>query len=322
MTSPTPGPQPSRVYQNHHLDSTRWASWTPRDGDVVVASPYKAGSTWTQQILAMLLGGTPEAILALRSLSVWVEAWFGRGSTQELANTLHVLPDRRVLKTHLPLDGLPFYPQVRYLVVGRDPRDVFMSLFNHYGSYTDFAYDTFNDPPHRVGEPLPRCPDDPRALWKDWICRGWFPWESEGYPFWSNMYNMQTYWDCREEPNLLFLHHSDMLRDLARQARRIARFLGIDASEERIALTVETTTFSNVKRAIANATPPPEAPKNDRPQMLARGLDGFFHRGTNGRWQEILTPEDLTLYEQAKQRVLTPECATWLEHGGDIGGCD
>ena len=39
---------------------------------------------------------------------------------------------RRVIKSHLPLDAVPFFPELRYLVVVRDPRDVFMSFWNHY----------------------------------------------------------------------------------------------------------------------------------------------------------------------------------------------
>ena len=44
---------------------------------------------------------------------------------------------RRFIKSHLPLDALPYFPQVRYIVVVRDPRDVFMSFWNHYSAMTD-----------------------------------------------------------------------------------------------------------------------------------------------------------------------------------------
>ncbi|NQX94559.1 MAG: sulfotransferase domain-containing protein [Erythrobacter sp.] len=38
------------------------------------------------------------------------------------------------MKTHTPLDGLPYYPEAKYLCVTRDPRDAFMSLPNPWGS--------------------------------------------------------------------------------------------------------------------------------------------------------------------------------------------
>jgi len=50
------------------------------------------------------------------------------------------------------------------------------------------------------------------------------------------------------------------------------------------------------------------------------GSDAFIFKGTNGRWRDVLTSEDLALYEAAKKRVLTPDCARWLEQGWRAGG--
>ena len=47
--------QPSRLYQNHHFDSTRWRWFESRADDIVIATSYKAGTTWTQAIVANLL---------------------------------------------------------------------------------------------------------------------------------------------------------------------------------------------------------------------------------------------------------------------------
>lgn len=90
---------------------------------------------------------------------------------------------RRVLKTHLPLDGLPYDPHVKYVFVGRDARDVFMSMWNHYRNFTNQAYTIFNTVLGRVGGEFPRCPDDIHEFWRNWMTRGWFDWESDGYPF-------------------------------------------------------------------------------------------------------------------------------------------
>ncbi len=303
-------PRVTRVYQNHHLDSTRWELFEPRAGDVVVTTSYKSGTTWAQQILLLLLGGRPEQMRELRERSPWIDARFHR-SRQELAELLRTLPRRRFVKSHLPLDGLPWHPELRYLVVGRDPRDVFMSLWNHYGSYSELAYAAVNETPDRVGPPLPPCPAEPRELWRAWISRGWFEWESEGYPFWSNLHHTQSYWEHRQLANLLFVHYADLLADLPGEVRRIARFLEIDASDALIERTVEATTFANVKKALA-AT---RSQEEGAPQFFRGGLDSFFYKGSNGRWRDVLDEEDLLLYEQAKARVLSPDCAAWLERG-------
>ena len=44
------------------------------------------------------------------------------------------------------------------------------------------------------------------------------------------------------------------------------------------------------------------------------GADRFFHKGTNGRWHDVLTESDLALYEAAAAE-LDPELRSWLEAG-------
>ena len=50
-------PVPTRVYRNHHLDSSLWEGYVPRDDDIVVLSSYKSGTTWMRGILTALLKG-------------------------------------------------------------------------------------------------------------------------------------------------------------------------------------------------------------------------------------------------------------------------
>ena len=160
----------TRIYQNHTIDSTRWRGFEPRAGDVIVTTSYKSGTTWTlgllYRMLALKEGFTPP------DMDYWIDArMFPVDLADQLAE-LAAMPHRRVLKSHLAADGLPVWPEVRYVVVGRDPRDVFMSLVNHYDQFTDTAYQLFNETPGRVGDPMPRWDGDVRALWGSWLTRG------------------------------------------------------------------------------------------------------------------------------------------------------
>jgi aryl sulfotransferase len=310
-------PSVTRIYQNHHLDSTRWDVIVPRDDDVVITTSYKSGTTWAQQIMLELLYGQVEPRPEIMAISPWPDARFLGISREDLVAQAESIEGRRFFKSHLPLDGLPYHPQLKYLIVARDPRDVFMSFFNHYHNYTDVAYATLNAP-DIVGPPLPRCPDDPRELWQGWITKGWFEWESEGYPFWSNLHHTQTYWDYRHLPNFLLLHYNDMLKDLDGAVRKISAFCDIAASDEEIAKVVEAATFSNVKKKVA------EIPEESDPRKIffRGGTRAFFFKGSNERWREVLGEADLALYEEAKVRVLSPACARWLEKGGAIDPVD
>lgn len=304
-------PRRSRVYRNHHLDSRRWDLYQPRSGDVVVSTAYKAGTTWTQLIVLTLLDAGAGEVANVSERSPWPDRRFGQ-SEQKLRDMLAAREPGRplCLKTHLPLDALPYHADLRYVIVGRDPRDVFMSLYNHYSNYNDVMYARLNDE-ERCGEPMPRCPPDPRSLWREWMTRGWFEWESEGWPFWANLGHTRSYWEWRHLPNLLFVHYGDLYADPHTQIARIARFIGASDDAALIAHVVERTSFDTMKR---NAD-----------KMMGRmnetwrgGAQAFFHRGGGGRWRGVLDEDDLALYEQAKARVLAPECARWLEQGGPI----
>ena len=50
------------------------------------------------------------------------------------------------------------------------------------------------------------------------------------------------------------------------------------------------------------------------PLVWKDGAESFFYQGTNGRWRDVLTDDDLELYEVAVER-LDPELRAWLERG-------
>ncbi|MBV7331288.1 sulfotransferase domain-containing protein [Chloroflexi bacterium TSY] len=315
---PVPFRPASRVYQNHHLDSTRWDPYVPRDYDIIISTAYKSGTTWTQSIVRELV------VYAMRQAGITDPAHFPepdngsslwpdiriRGSVDELYAKMEAQQHRRFLKSHLPLDGLSIYTQVKYLIVVRDPRDVFMSLWNHYVSYTEDTYTRFNDTPGRQGDPFPHPPANIHDFWEMWISRGWFDWEQEGYPFWGNMRHTQSWWDYRHLENILFLHYADMKADPFRELGRIANFLDIEITDEALARIVDHTNLNTMRQRFSAA----EA-ESDKPLIWREGAKDFFHQGINGRWQGVLTEAELAMYEQTKSRVLTPECARWLEVG-------
>jgi aryl sulfotransferase len=281
-------PEVRHIYQNHTLDSTRWQHFVPRLDDIVIATPFKSGTTW-MQILVMHLIFQDLQPRSLYEVSPWLdESWLGTRVEDVLAQ-LDSQTHRRFMKTHLPLDGLPYFDQVKYIVVGRDARDVFMSLWNFYGIIEDEKM-------------LPRRPQDIRDFWRMWITTGWFEWESEGYPFWSNLRHTQTWWDFKHLPNILFAHYNDLLADLEGEIQRIAAFLEIAVSPMLCTQIAQASTFKQVQ---ANAK-----------KLLPDMDQNFFYKGTNGRWQSILNEEDLQLYHAAVARELSPDCAHWLENGG------
>ena len=296
----------TRVYRNHHLDSTRWDAIEPRDGDVVITTSYKSGTTWTQQIVGqLLLRGVPNPPPTLMA-SPWIDSRV-QMPLEALVPMLAAQTHRRFLKSHLAADGLPYRATTRYIVVGRDTRDVFMSLVNHYTAYTDFAMEKFNDDPSLP--PFPRFDGDVHKLWRDWISRGYFEWESDGYPWWGNLHHTASFWPHRDLENVLLVHYNDLKADLAGEVRRIAAFLDVPLTDDdEVARIVRESHIDRMRERAGEGQDPLASFFDD-------GARSFFFKGTNGRWRDVLGDDDLALYEEAKQRVLEPACAQWLERG-------
>jgi aryl sulfotransferase len=304
-SDPAALPRRTRVYQNHHFDSTRWDYLASRPDDVVIATSYKAGTTWTQSIVGHLIFQS-ELPGPLAELSPWLDM---RLFPLELVlNGLAAQKHRRFIKTHLPLDALPWDPHRKFLYVARDGRDVFMSFWNHYSNFNDEALQLFNSIPGRVGEELPPAPADLHECWRDWVTRGWFEGETDGWPWWSHLYNVQSWWDYRHVPNVLLLHYADLTEDTEREARRIARFLDIEVPEALWPAIVERVSFASMQKQ-----PDIYAPGGGR--FWKGGASTFLHKGTNGRWRGVLSDAELAQYDAACERSLTPECRAWLEHG-------
>jgi aryl sulfotransferase len=303
-------PRRTRVYRCHHLDSTRWDGIVPRPDDVVITTSLKAGTTWTQRIVSLLVFQTIELPTTLHWVSPWPDCRFVMGAA-EMSAVVEGITHRRFLKSHLPLDALPYWASTRYIYVGRDTRDVFMSTWNHVRAYTPLAIEMLNGGEHPPAEPFWQ-PDDIREFWRVWMTRATYPWESDGFPYWSHHHHARSYWDYRHLPNLLFVHYNDLKADLPGEMRRIAHFLDIDVPEEKWPVLADAATFVSMKRDAHILGP-------EMGMIFEGGADRFLYKGTNDRWRDVLTADDLALYEAAAARTLTPELKRWLEGGAASG---
>ena len=298
-------PEVLHLYQNHTIDSTYWRHYVPRDDDVIVATSYKSGTTWMQHVLHELIF-LGQAIPEIWDVALWLDSRYH--PIEEKIAKIEAQTHRRSIKTHLALDGLPYFEQVKYIVVGRDARDVFMSWWNHYSNFTDAHFERLAAVPNRVGAMLPRCPKDIHDYWRQWILQGWFEWEVEGYPVWGNMHHTQTWWNYRHLDNILFVHFNDLLADLEAEIQRVATFLDIPVTAAAVTAVAKAVRFDEIKR---QATADPEAGTN----VFKGGMATFFHKGTNGRWRDVLSAEEVGMYEETAAKVLTPACKQWLEQG-------
>lgn len=294
---PVPWPQKTRDIHNHHMDSTIWDRFVFRDDDVIVGTYGKSGTTWTQQIVGQLVfAGDPE--VQISRISPWLDL---RIMPPDILELLEAQTHRRIVKTHLPVDALTFSPKAKYIYVGRDGRDVVWSLYNHHAGANQLWYDALNNTPGRVGPPIERPDPDIRRYFQTWL-------EQNGAPFWAFWENVASWWAVRDLPNVKLVHFTDLKRDLPGEMRKIAAFLQCDIPEDRWPDIVEHCSFDWMKAHAENVSPLGGA-------IFVGGAQTFINKGTNGRWRDVLTSEDVAAYEARALAELGPECAAWLAEG-------
>jgi aryl sulfotransferase len=305
----------SKPELKHHYDtrlwnSGRWSGYTPRDGDIIVCTSYKAGTTWTQMICAMLVHQTPKLPMRLAQLSRWMDMQLQ--PVHDVLAGFEAQEFRRIIKTHTPLDGLPYFENVSYVYCGRDPRDVFMSM-QHHSSNLDMqrAAGLLMAQGIRV-EPPPPMPEDLNERFTIWISQGVFPWEHDGAPYWSTLHHVRTFWEYRHLPNVHFHHFADLKQDLEGQMRRLATFLEIEVAEDKWPELVQAATFDHMK---ANAEQ--VAPEADH--GIWKSTSGFFNKGENDQWRAALSKENQELYQRLTRERYDAEMLEWMENGSMAG---
>ena len=286
---------PVTEYRNFLWDTRRWQHFPHRAGDIYVCTPPKCGTTWTQTIVTMLL--FPDGVLPrpVVELAPWIEARFY--PIDEVAPALAAQSHRRSFKTHTPADGIPWYSTGHYVVVGRDGRDAFMSFVNHVASMRQDKILELIQSAMEEGIPIMGLPplDDIHEFFSQWL---------EGGEFFQFL---ATYWEHRHEPNVLFLHYDELKEDLEREVRRVAAFLGVSIDEAQLPGILERCSFRWMKDNAAQI--------GDFGQLFVGGGDSFFYKGTNGRWRDVLTAEELERYDRRSRELLPRDLKEWLDRG-------
>jgi aryl sulfotransferase len=225
----------------------------------------------------------------------WFDARFF--PVEDLVALLDAQRHRRSIKTHTPADGIPWFDDCRYLVVGRDGRDAFMSFVNHVEHLLPERMAALAASAAQEGIPVPeRYPaSDVHGFFSQWLAEGML------------LHHIGTFWERRAQPNVCFVHYGDLTRDLEGEMRRVAEFLSIDIPETSWPSVVERCTFAAMKAR------PDEIGAFDL--LFEGGADTFLYNGTNGRWCDVLTPDELASYDRRVAELLPADAAAWLAGG-------
>lgn len=304
---------PKKELRSWTTDSRRWAHYEPRAGDIVIATAPKCGTTWTQQIVSLLVFQSPEP-REIQNTSPWID--FRLPPIEAVTAAIAAQTHRRFLKTHLPFDAIPIYDEVRYIHVARDGRDAFMSWHNHASHYSPFAREQQSAAgmaDETVARPLPVLPEKPADYFDIWMTEGPQARLLNDFPA-SWFFDLErSYWAQRKLPNVLMLHYADMKADLEGEMRRIAAFLDIEIAEDVWPGLVSAAGFDFMRKN--GATLLPRAATS-----WDKGHERFINEGRNERWRAVLSADDVARYEARAVRELSPVLANWLAKGRLVAG--
>jgi aryl sulfotransferase len=295
--------EPERIYTSPTQDSGRWIGFPFRDGDIVISTRTKSGTTWMQMICALLIFRDPELPAPLGELSPWLD-WLVMPKDEVYA-TLESQSHRRFIKTHTPLDGLPLDDRVTYIVVARHPLDAALSSF-HQGNNIDLVRLVELTGATAEQDHGPRSADAAEAL------TGWISWDGSIEDNLDSLrgvfWHLGDAWRRRNDPNVVLVHYEDLLADLPGEMTRIAERLGIHMPASEIRRLSEAATFDAMLARSEELAPDPVGVLVDRRK--------FFRRGRSGGGREILDGATLAAYESRARELAPPDLLDWLHRGG------
>jgi aryl sulfotransferase len=291
-------PAKTSELEHQYFDSALWDQFQFRDDDIVVGTYGKSGTTWVQQIISQLIFDGAEDI-DVAELSPWLD--FRLPPPDVKFSSLEAQENRRFVKTHLPVHSLVYSPNAKYVFVARDGRDVVWSFYNHHANMNDLFYDAINGAiPAGMNPALP-----PELEIYDYF-HYWL--DNDGYPLWSFWDNIKSWWNIQHLPNIKLVHFASLKADLPGQIREMAEFLDIPVDETSWDDIVEHCGFEYMRANAELAAPLGGV-------IWKGGAKTFIHKGTNGRWRDMLTQKDVEKYESLAVAKLGPEGAHWLATG-------
>jgi len=291
-------------YRSDDEDSGRWDGFVFRPGDIVISTRAKSGTTWMQMICALLVLQTPDLPEPLGTLSPWLD-WLITPRDEVLAR-LEAQRHRRFIKTHTPLDGVPLAESVTYIVVGRHPLDLAVSLYHQSQNINRGRVREL------TGQLAPDKPCLPRLPVREWLL-AWI--DSQAQPrerldsLPGVMWHLSDAWvrpAQSGQPQVILVHYDDLCADLGGQMRALADLLGIEVPAARWPGLVRAATFDQMRSRAAEQAPDPAG--------VLKNPAAFFRRGRSGAGREVLTTGELAHYYARAARLAPPDLLAWL-HG-------
>lgn len=264
-----------RMMADPRFKVNAFAGYQPTHHDVIVATYAKSGTYWMLQIahqIATLGEGEYEHI---HHVVPWPDAPLASiiplsdPTPQQTAPT-----GMRTIKTHLESQYVPYHPDAKYIIVVRDPKEVFVSSYH-------FSQRSLQ---------LPKMISV--AEWLDWFT------DPKRFTYGSWPEHLAGYWPWRERPNVLFLTYGELKANPRRAVEQVAALMGVTLNEAQIEQVLTKSSFAYMRKI--------DHKFNLVVPFIKRDPEGgvMIRRGQSGGSSELITLEQQARIDKFCQEEL------------------
>lgn len=227
--------------------------------DIFIVSYLRSGNTWTRFLVANLMHEhEPVTFSNIERVIPDIHAQSRR--------YLKSIPRPRILKSHEYFD--PRYKKLIHIV--RDPRDVVLSYYNFQRKY------------RHIGDGYPM------EAYVDRFVAG----ELNDFGSWGE--NVLSWLATRHDsPSFLLLRYEDIVKETTRELAKIAAFLGIEPTPERLAKAIERSSAERMRRLEQKEGDGWVSTKGRRKDIP------FIGPAKSGRWKSELPDGSVSKIESA-----------------------
>ena len=201
-----------RTFEGDEISASIKA-YRPRPTDIIISPFGKCGTTWLQQTFHTLRTGGDMDFDDISRVVPWIETAGGCGVDVEAPQRA----EPRGFKSHLAYDLMP--KGAKFVVSLRDPKDALVSM-------------------HRFMEGWFF---EPGAITLTDFAQTWLAPQRPGYGYW---HHLLSWWEQRDNPDVLMFSYEGMTADAAGSVRRLAEFCGIPLDDDLLALTLERSSMA------------------------------------------------------------------------------
>jgi hypothetical protein len=199
--------------------------YKPSEHDVIACSYFKSGTNLLLQMAVQIAARGHARYAHIHDIVPWPE-FTAPGYSIPLANETpwrNSATGLRIIKTHKLAADIPLDGPARYIAVVRDPKSVVVSSY-HFAKALVF------------GPMMPSI-----VHWAEFFMHPKF-----AFGEWP--VHVAGFWALRTRPNVLFMTYEEMTRDPDATVWRVARFMGVDLSDEEFSSVRHLCSFGYMKQ--------------------------------------------------------------------------